>query len=303
MNGAEPAVATNIISKRYGDVAAVDGVDLRIKPWRDLCAPRTQRRRKDHPHPNAARHGRADEWKREHPRPLGSAGRGRLVGERRIPRGDAVGLSRTHRRREPPAGWRLRRMTDQDRVRTVSRSGPHPVCATPCPRPSAATPNASAWPRRYCIDHACCSSTNPPTGSIPQVWSRSAISSTTSPTSRRHHPAFQPHPHRGRSPRQPDRDHPPWTADRGGRRWRTPRTADPVPAGVHTAQRYRRRRTAQRRHQPSDKDTRQAHPQRTQRRRPPGRDRHPAGPGRLPSDPPAGRNRGTRNVLPAPRRR
>lgn len=30
MNGAEPAVATHAISKRYGEVAAVDGVDLRV---------------------------------------------------------------------------------------------------------------------------------------------------------------------------------------------------------------------------------------------------------------------------------
>ncbi len=119
MNGAEPAIATHIIAKRYGDVAAVDGVDLRVNPGEIYAL-------------------------------LGLNGAGKttlirmLVGMVRPTSGSASILGHDIRRAtgdlwasvgylvETPSAypeltveenlrlaWRLRRMTDPDRVRTV----------------------------------------------------------------------------------------------------------------------------------------------------------------------------------------
>jgi len=48
-----PTISTQGLTRRFGELIAVDGIDLRVAPGQFLRLPRPQRRRQIHHHQNA----------------------------------------------------------------------------------------------------------------------------------------------------------------------------------------------------------------------------------------------------------
>ena len=178
---AAPPVEVRALRKVYGDVAAVDGIELHLRPGRHGAA-RRQRRRQDHDHLHADGARGAD---------LGRGARVRRRHGARAPQGAAP-----HELREPlrrradaadraaePGGvrqalWRARPQGAHRRDRGGVEA--RRVCWT---GPTASSPparrRASASPRRCSTSPSCCCSTSRPPRSIPTRPTGCAPSSRT----------------------------------------------------------------------------------------------------------------------------
>ena len=113
-----PALRTEQLTKRFGRLMAVDGLDLTVRGRRGVRVPRSERRRQVHHHPAAARPGPSD-------------GRPGL---------DLRRAGRRRRRRAPRAGPRARRcraVAEADRRRDLELLGRI--------GPGSTRPTATSW--------------------------------------------------------------------------------------------------------------------------------------------------------------
>ena len=210
------AIHTERLRRRYGDVLAVDGLDLvvergeiygflglngagkttTIRMLLGMIRPTSG---------HASLLGDAD-----------TARRARAVGPRRLPRRRARSLPRAHRAREPARGGaparRRRRLRLARRRAAGTRTVRAPPGALALPgQPPEARPCRGALPRARPRDPGRAGERPRPRGR------RRSAGAAPVPRRRprRHRAHVEPHPGGGRPPGHPDRDHPPRPAHRG----------------------------------------------------------------------------------------